>query len=150
MAMKKKQHFNPQSLLMFGFAAFLCPIVTAGFQEPLDWETGLDEELYNLQSEPISYNSFLAGLRSYSASSHPAILFHHFPFMNMHIISVLVYLSVEFQKTMTYYLLTLGFRCSNPVTGIVEPPSPLKLVSKWTGRRTLTDNDIALTDWCHW
>jgi hypothetical protein len=50
--MMKKQLFNPQFLLMFSFAAFLCPILTAGFHEPLDWETGLDEEMYNLQSEP--------------------------------------------------------------------------------------------------
>ena len=52
MAMTKKQQFNPQPLLMFSLAVFLCPIVTAGFQEPLDWETGLDEGMYNLQSEP--------------------------------------------------------------------------------------------------
>ena len=58
MAMMKKQQFNPQPLLMFSFAAFLCPlIVTAGFQGPLDWELGLDEEMYNLQSEPNFYNS---------------------------------------------------------------------------------------------
>ena len=48
---------------MFSFAALLYPIITAGFQEPLDWETGLDEEMYNLQSEPTFYNSYLAGLR---------------------------------------------------------------------------------------
>jgi hypothetical protein len=66
MVMMKKQHSNPQLLFMFSFAAFLCPIlITAGFQEPLDWETGLDEEMYNLQSEPTFYNSHLAGLRSY-------------------------------------------------------------------------------------
>jgi len=93
MAMMKKQHFNPQSLLMFSFVAFLCPIVTTGFQEPLDWETGLDEEMYNLQSEPTFYNSHLAGLRSHSAS-YPAILFRHIPFMNIHITSVLVYILV--------------------------------------------------------
>ena len=73
MAMMKKQHFNPQSLLMFSFAAFLCPIITAGFQEPLDWETGLDEEMYNLQSEPIFYDS-----------SHPAILFDGIKDINEH------------------------------------------------------------------
>ena len=73
---------------MFSFAAFLCPIITAGFQEPLDWETGLDEEMYNLQSEPTYYNSLVAGFCSYSASSHPAILSHHVPFMNIHITSV--------------------------------------------------------------
>lgn len=39
---------------MFSLAEFLSPIVTAGFQEPLDWETGLDEGMYNLQSEPTS------------------------------------------------------------------------------------------------
>ena len=46
--------------LMFSFAALLCPIITAGFQEPLNWEKGLDEEIYNLQSEPTFYNSYLA------------------------------------------------------------------------------------------
>ena len=62
MAMMKKQHFNPQPLLLFSFAAFLCPIiVTAGFQGSLDWESGLDEELYNLQSEPTFYK--FIGLR---------------------------------------------------------------------------------------
>jgi len=81
MAMMKKQLFNPQPSLMISFAAFLCPIITAGFQEPLDWETGLDEEMYNLQSEPTFYNSHLAGLyAATSASSYPAILFHHIPF----------------------------------------------------------------------
>jgi len=74
MAMMKKQQFNPQPLLMFSFAAFLCPIiVTAGFQEPLDWETGLDEEMYNLQSEPTFYNFHL---RSYS--SCVSVLSHFF------------------------------------------------------------------------
>jgi hypothetical protein len=62
MAMMKRQHFNPHPLLMFSFVAFLCPVITAGFHEPLDWETGLDEELYNLQSESTFYNSHLAGL----------------------------------------------------------------------------------------
>jgi len=60
MAMTKKQQFNPQPLLMFSLAVFLCPIVTAGFQEPLDWETGLDEGMYNLQSEPTF--SFLSNI----------------------------------------------------------------------------------------
>ena len=48
---------------MFGLAAFLFPIiVTAGFQEPLDWEMGLDEGMYNLQSEPSFLFSFTTKL----------------------------------------------------------------------------------------
>ena len=66
MAMTKTQHFNPQSLLVFSFAAFLCPIVTAGFQEPpfigkQDWM----RKSYNLQSsEPtFSLSSWTAQLQ---------------------------------------------------------------------------------------
>ena len=90
MAMMKKQHLNPQPLLMFSFAAFICPIITAGFQEPLYWETGLDEETYNLQSEPTFYISHLAGLRGYSASSQSC---DSVPFMNIHFILILAYIS---------------------------------------------------------
>ena len=76
MAMMKKQHFNPQPLFLFSFAAFLCPIiVTAGFQVSLDWESGLDEELYNLQSEPTFYK--FIGLRLGFFSSHPAFCYSH-------------------------------------------------------------------------
>ena len=50
---EKKSHSTHSLLLMFSLAAFLCPIVTAGFQEPLYWEIGLNEGMYNLQSEPI-------------------------------------------------------------------------------------------------
>ena len=59
MTMMKKQQFN--------FVVLLCSImikVTAGFEELFDWESGLDEEMYNLQSEPIYYNYHLAGLCS--------------------------------------------------------------------------------------
>jgi hypothetical protein len=55
---------------MFGLAAFLCPIiVTAGFQEPLDWEIGLDEGMYNLQSEPLFFSHSL-GLFSFFINIH--------------------------------------------------------------------------------
>jgi hypothetical protein len=86
MAMMKTQQFNPQPLLIFSFAAFLCSIiVTAGFQGPLDWESGLDEETYNLQSEPTFYNPH---------RPHPAFLFRHIIYILFrYSTTVLVYIS---------------------------------------------------------
>jgi hypothetical protein len=51
----------------------------------LDWELGLDEEMYNLQSEPTFYNP------------HPAFLFHHIAFM------ILTYIYIQVTGTCIYF-----------------------------------------------